>query len=306
MKLYSILFTITGLLFFGGCKRPHHAIRTSYKADSSQPVPDNTDPLVYKKKNIKDMNLAEARVARAYFESRDEFELIEKVLERILKLSHNYQEQAECIYELANIFLSRGNFEKAQELYDRVITQYPGAPFHATARYRLILAHFWNCGSHERDQQSTEKAIALSQAFLEEFPADSNSIAVRDILIQCYCSLLQADLDRVTFYLSRYRIYDDKYALHAARKRILFVAENVIVPLEQLGYAFDTLADDVATLAEYTVYVADHDDAAELSSEQKHEMAQKVLTLLESMVGTIYEIFERHTNQGDKSARDKF
>ena len=66
----------------------------------------NNDPYLFKMKGVLLVRLSRKSEGRKF---------LEKALERILKLSRDYQEQAECIYELGNIMLYRGNFEKALE-----------------------------------------------------------------------------------------------------------------------------------------------------------------------------------------------
>jgi len=84
-----------------------------------------------------------------------------------MKISDNYQERADCLYELATIQLAMGRLEKAREMFEQLIREYPGVEFKKEALYRQILAHYWDCSDAQHDQEMTEKTLKLVQDFLK-------------------------------------------------------------------------------------------------------------------------------------------
>ncbi len=218
-----------GFILLAGCgKRPYQAYKTTYKTQGAEQFDDKSVTAAQAtKKNIKHMTLQEVRAARVYFESRDDIELIEKALERIMKLSDNYQERADCLYEFATIQLSLGRLEKAREQYEKLLKEYPGIEFKKEALYRQILAHYWDCSDAQRDQEMTEKTLKLVQDFLKEFPSETAYLdSIETIQDYCYKLLFDAEFLRMDFYLQKYRINLQPESLVAAQMRFIYLVEK--------------------------------------------------------------------------------
>lgn len=235
MKKVSLL--LAGLLVaLTGCRRPYHEYRTRYKTEKAQEFADTSiTPEDAVRKNIKFMSLKEARAARIYFERQDELEFIEKVLNHIIKLSDNFQEKADCLFELATIQLAEGRLEKACELFEQLIRDYPGVSCIKQARYRYLLAHYWGCQGPEHDQQMTEKTLAYALVFKQDYADDSEFVELVDSVIEfCYERLMTADLIRLDFYLAKYGITRDPDVLKAAEIRFKYLMDKLFP--EQKGH----------------------------------------------------------------------
>lgn len=231
MKKSTLSFLSLVFIFLTGCgKKPFQAYRTTYKTAGAQQFDDaSVSGADATKKNIKNMTLPEVRAARVYFEQRDDIELVEKVLARIMKLSDNYQERADCLYELATIQLSLGRLEKAREMFEQLVREYPGVEFKKEALYRQILAHYWDCSDAERDQEMTEKTLKLVQDFLKEFPGQTAYVeSLETILAYCHKLLFDAELLRMDFYIQKYRINLEPESLTAAQMRFTYLVEKLL------------------------------------------------------------------------------
>lgn len=249
MRKLSFVLLLLGLT---GCfKKPYHTYQTSYKTQGAKQFYDTTaadeevTPKEAVKKNIKYMTLPEVRAARIYYEESGEVEIIEKALAHIIKLSDNYQEKADCLYELATIQLSFGRLEKARELFEQLIREYPGVDFKKEARYRHILAHYWDCSDAQHDQEMTEKTLKLSKEFLEEFPGELEyQESLESILDFCHKMLFDAELLRMNFYLSKYELTKEADTLRSAQKRLGYILEKLIEQQKQFDSATkDNLLD---------------------------------------------------------------
>ncbi len=226
----KILSLIIGAVFLAGCKKPYDRYKTTYQtAQAERYAGEENDPLIATKKNIKYMTLPEARSARLYFEKQNEQELVEKALQHVMKLSDNYQEKADCLYELATISLSCGRLETAREQYEQLLREYPGVAFKQEACFRQLLAHYWDCSDSAHDTGMTEKTLELHQDFCKEF---SNTDGYRETLeeIEKFCRrvLFEAEILRMNFYLTRYRIFQDQDALYAAQLRLAYILAKLL------------------------------------------------------------------------------
>ncbi len=231
MKKLTLSLLSLAFIFLTGCgKKPYQAYRTTYKTQGAEQFDDKSvDPAQATRKNIKNMTLQEVRAARKYFEQRDDIELIEKVLARIMKLSDNYQERADCLYELATIQLAMGRLEKARELFEQLVREYPGVEFIKEARYRQILAHYWDCSDAEHDQDMTEKTLKLVQNFLKEFPGQTDYLeSLETIEDYCYKLLFDAEFLRMNFYIQKYHINKELESLTSAQMRFVYLVEKLV------------------------------------------------------------------------------
>ncbi len=274
MKKLSLTLLALVFIFLTGCgKRPYQAYRTTYKTERAEHFDDKSvEPAQATKKNIKNMTLQEVRAARIYFEQRDEIELIEKALARIMKLSDNYQERADCLYELATIQLAMGRLEKARELFEQLVREYPGVEFKKEALYRQILAHYWDCSDAEHDQEMTEKTLKLVQDFLKEFPHEITYLeSLETIQDYCYKLLFEAEFLRMDFYMQKYRINQMAEALTAAQMRFTYLVEKLLEHQKNISStAKDALIELCLQLKEL-----DAENVAE-----KNELLVKAITLL--------------------------
>ncbi|MBY0110226.1 MAG: tetratricopeptide repeat protein [Candidatus Babeliaceae bacterium] len=231
MKKSTLILISLGFMLITSCgKRPYQAYKTTYKTDRAVQFDDKSVSAEQaNKKNIKHMTLQEARAARVYFEQRNDIELIEKVLERIMKLSDNYQERADCLYELATIHLAMGRLEKAREMFEKLIHEYPGVECKKEALYRQILAHYWDCCDAEHDQEMTEKTLSLVKNFLKEFPSETSYLeSLETIQDYCYKLLFDAEFLRMGFYVQKYHINQQPESLTAAQMRFTYLVERLL------------------------------------------------------------------------------
>jgi|GEM_PF-6101525 outer membrane protein assembly factor BamD (BamD/ComL family) len=272
-KIFLNGLSVALMLMLPGCKKPYETYKTTYKTEGAQHYADKAvDPLEATKKNIKHMTLPEVRAARVYFEQKDEVELIEKTLTHIIKLSDNYQEKADCLYELATIQLSLGRLEKARELFEQLLREYPGASFKKEACYRQLVAHYWDCSDASHDQEMTEKTLQLVQSFNKEWDAGEYAESLQEIEDHCYKVLFDAELLRMDFYLTKYRVFQDQDSLRSAQMRLAYILEKLLEPQKKLSsQAKDALIEEYQAIKELDVE----------KKQEKYDLLMKVLTALE-------------------------
>lgn len=261
---------LLGISLTGCARKPYSAYKDTYKTAGAEKFDDKSVTAAQaNKKNIKNMNLAESRAARRHFENANEMELIEKTLNQIMKLSDNYQEKADCLYELATIQLAQGRLEKAREMFAQLMREYPGVAFKKEAAYRHMLAHYWDCSDAQHDQDMTEKTLKLVQEFEAEFPNQPEYQESLDTIKDyCYKMLFDGEVLRMDFYLSKYEVTLEKETLVSARMRLGYILEKLIEQQKQ----FDSTTKD--KLLEYY-----------LLSKEAEEDAEPLLQALDILAG---------------------
>ncbi len=275
-NLKHSLFPCLMLAFLSGCfkKQPYQEYRSTYRTEGAKKFDEKVvTPQEATRKNIKNMSLPEVRAARIHFEEQDDLELVEKTLNRIIKLSDNYQEKADCLYELATIQLCQGKLEKAREYFDQLRQEYPGAPFKKEASYRNILAHYWDCSDAQRDQEMTEKTVALIKGFQQEFPDyfeyRENIEKIED---DCNRILFDAEKFRLNFYLDKYHINPKAETLTSAQMRLAYILEKLLEAQKQIS---SQEKDNLIDLFE-KIRKSDED------AQEKYKLLTKAALLLES------------------------
>lgn len=205
-----------------------------------------------KHKRPKDLNLEEAYEELAFFEDTEQYERMERVLQRILALETNQQKVGGLMLKLAKIQTSLGNLEDAQKTYHSFRSLYPGHQKIKKAMYRELLTHFWTVLPPEKDQTRTEETAKLAQNFLEEFPEDTlYKDSVQQTLTTCHKNLLEGEVLRARHYLTRNKYDPSEDAVMAAHARLAY-AEKEYLPkiapteavLAQLQQEFNTITDD--------------------------------------------------------------
>lgn len=261
----SSLLVAGSLLLIAGCgEKPYAQIRKQRQEklalaqvaqgdDASQAKKE----LVKKKspsKSVKAMNLAEALEAKEYYEQEQNDDMLLKVIPHLMGLSTDFNQLASLAIELADIQLSMGDLDTALKSYAQFISSYPGHAEVQGARYRQILASWWNALEPDRDQAATRAALNFAATYIKDYPQENaDLLKVQEILLACYRRLVDHELYAAQFYMTRYQQTERVTALDAAQARLVFLQTELLPSIKaydrQLSDLYDSLTQAMETIA---------------------------------------------------------
>ena len=182
--------------------------------NKKRPVAAQTDPDKPKKKikrkglqgykkyhTFSDMTYEELKTAKEKNIASKSFEIASKYLERMITLCENVTEKAELIIELANIFYSQVEFDKAKKWYSEFEHLYPGNALIEQAKRQIILCSKQRILTPDRDQAPTEETLELAKQYLDRDNFTKYKDEVAKIKIECEELLAQADCSVANFYI---------------------------------------------------------------------------------------------------------
>lgn len=189
----------------------------------------------------KDMDFEELCEARArLIEKGDKVNCV-KYTERALKLCNDINQTAELLIELADLLFDIGKFNKAEIVYNRFVTLYPGNEHIEYALYKNILCTYYGTRPADRDQTKTEETIGLTDKFLERELFDTYRKEVHTIRDQCFARLFESECNVCLFYANRNRT-------HAVDKRLHHLDEKIVQRAPELKPRFIAFEMDIAAL----------------------------------------------------------
>lgn len=181
------------------------------------------------KKQVKDLNAQEAILAKAYYEHKNDIDMTIKCSERALLLCTDQNISQEVTLQLAQIYLDKANFEKAEKYAKEYQELYPGNTNVKKALYIDIQANYLSILDPNRDQKKTEKTLNLSKNFLEKYKEEDNYFkAVSQIIDTCYDKLLDSEISVIKTYLNSYDYYKNFSSLNAAQRRLAYVKTKLL------------------------------------------------------------------------------
>lgn len=170
-----------------------------------------------KRKTLSDMNYDELKEAKDERLAKKDSEGAIRYLEKMISASKNKEDLASVLMELADLFFDTGKLAKAEELYTKFYTLYPGNDHVEKAHYKAILCSYYLTLDSDRDQSKTNETLALATKFLERkdiFKTYAQDVST--IQQQCYEKLCQSELNVTEFYIKRGKTKD----LVAAQQRL--------------------------------------------------------------------------------------
>jgi outer membrane assembly lipoprotein YfiO len=203
-------------------------------------------------KKSKDMSREEAQKAKEYYEIVEDDAMMGTMLERLITIATNPQETREWILELADCYTRQGELQKAQQLYHQYTVLYPGAPDIEYVYYQEIMTNFWDIVSTDRDQHQTRTTLKLATDFLKEFPANSYTASVHDVIKTCYINLFDNELSIIHHYLAKYYYTYDPQTLVAISKRFEHILQDLIPPLLRYDKRFTLIAKAIKKVTSST------------------------------------------------------
>jgi outer membrane protein assembly factor BamD (BamD/ComL family) len=181
------------------------------------------------KKSVKDMSLAEAMIAKDYYDETGYDEMVMKLIPHIVSISQDVRQIAALTLELADINLEKEQYEAAQKVYTTFVTLYPGDVAIKAARYRQLLTSYLTALEPDRDQSATKNTVNFAQNYIKDFPEDAEyMVKVHAILRSCYRKLLLSELATATFYINKYNYLGQESALDGAQARLSYIESELL------------------------------------------------------------------------------
>lgn len=201
-------------------------------------------------KSIKDMTFKEASAAKAYHQHMKNTDMMIKCAQRMLAVGGDPEEMRKTRLELSELFLEKDNYKEAERYALEYQKHYPGSSEALVAGYTAIKSNFLSKLSSDRDQTKTEATIKLSQAFLEQYPQNTEyTQSVKDMMEVCYKDLLTSEVHVIKSQLNKYKITKNEGTLTGAYKRIAYVKDKL---LPYVQYETPRILELELTLAQAT------------------------------------------------------
>lgn len=182
------------------------------------------------KKQTKDLNVEEAILTKAYYEHKNEIDMVIKCSERILLLASDQNILQSATLQLAQIYLDQANFDKAIKYSKDYQEFYPGTIESKKAAYIDVQAHYFSILQAGKDQQKTQKTLELAKNFLNKYKEqDDYANTIYQIIDTCYNNIFDTELSIINTYLDKYNYYKNFSSLNAANRRLAYI-KNKILP----------------------------------------------------------------------------
>ncbi len=174
-----------------------------------------------KQKRKEEMTFDELRKkAFACLEKKHRDEAAE-YLEQIIAQNPDRSDITKYKLLLAEVYFKTGKYPSAFELYDHYNQFYPADARAEYAKYRSILAKFYQTLRHDCDQTQTEETANLCKEYLENTAYKAYAQDVADINKTCEHKLIDKEVYVFNFYL-RQGEYD------AAKGRLKYLRDNYL------------------------------------------------------------------------------
>ncbi len=202
----------------------------------------------YKKYHtFSDMTYEELKTAKDKNMASKSFEIASKYFERMITLCENVSEKAELIIDLANLFYSQAEFDKAKKWYLEFERLYPGNALIEQAKWQIILCSKQRILTPDRDQAPTEETLELAKQYLNRDTFKKYKDEIAKIKVECEELLAQADCSVANFYI-RHGNY------LSAEKRIKHVKDEWLAKVPSVATTVANLEIDLgAVWAEFKV-----------------------------------------------------
>jgi outer membrane protein assembly factor BamD len=156
-----------------------------------------------KQKKKEEMSFDELRhKAFACLEKKHRDEAAE-YLEQIIAQNPDRADIAKYKLLLAEVYFKTGKYPSAFELYDHYNQFYPADARAEYAKYRSILAKFYQTLRTDCDQTQTEETVKLCQEYLENPTYKNYATDVSDISKTCEYKLIDKEVYVFNFYLKQ-------------------------------------------------------------------------------------------------------
>ncbi|HZW61240.1 MAG TPA: outer membrane protein assembly factor BamD [Candidatus Babeliales bacterium] len=180
------------------------------------------EPEKKKKHTLRDMTYEELKEAKGRYLANKDLNGASKFLEKMIPMCADLNELHDIMLELADLFYTLEDLEKAGKIYQEFTKLYPGSQKVEYAYFKAIECSFKQIGEIDRDQSKTKDTIELSEQFLErEAVFITYTANVKEILAKCRKQLLESEMNIFNFYL-------DRGMLRSAEKRLSNIRKDFL------------------------------------------------------------------------------
>jgi len=177
-----------------------------------------------KRKSKEEMSYDELKARATAFMSKKRYDDAAEFFEQIVSQHPDHQDIAGHKLVLGGLYFKLGKYPSAYEMYEHFNQFYPSNPKAEYAKYRAVLAKFYQTLQVDRDQAETEDTVKLCKEYLNNETYKKYRSDVVDIQSTCQHKLVEKEIYVFNFYMKRGK-YD------AAQKRIeslrkTYLAEN--------------------------------------------------------------------------------
>lgn len=181
-----------------------------------------TAPEKKKKHTLRDMTYEELKEAKGRYLANNDPVGASKFLEKMLPMCADLNELHDIMLELADLFYTLEDREKAGKIYQEFSKLYPGSSKVEYAYFKAIECSFAQISDPERDQSKTKETIELAEQFLERAMVFTTYTPnVSEILAKSRTQLLESEMGIFNFYLDRGMIRSAEKRLANIRKEFL-------------------------------------------------------------------------------------
>ncbi len=191
-------------------------------------------------KQTKDMTFAQAQLAKEYYTTHRDEDMIVKCSQRLLAVGGDQETMRITRLELAEIFLTKKNYKDAEKYAQEYQKYYPGAKEITRAEYIAIEANYLSKLSSDRDQEQANRAINLAKEFLEKHPDEKEyTPKIKEMMRKCYKSLIRHEINVIHTQLNTYRNTKKEMVLTAAEKRLAHAKEKYLPSVPEAQQRLD-------------------------------------------------------------------
>jgi outer membrane assembly lipoprotein YfiO len=140
-------------------------------------------------------------------------------LEQIVTQHQDHPDLSKYKMILAGLYFKLGRYPSAYELYENFNQFYPSDNKAEYAKYRAILAKFYQTLRTDCDQTATEETTKLCKEYIQNPIYNKYATDVKDILNTCEHKLVDKEVYVYNFYLNKGKIT-------AARNRLKYIKDN--------------------------------------------------------------------------------
>ena len=172
-----------------------------------------------KNKTKETMNAEElAHKAQAYIKAKKHDDAVPFIAELLARYP-DHQKIGKYKILLAELQFKAGNYSQAKELYENFSEFFPADKYAEYARYKTILASFYQTLPADCDQSYTEETVKLCKDYLTNNTSSKYRSDVEKMLAQNQERLADKEIYIFNFYLG-------KKQFDAARTRLAFLKEK--------------------------------------------------------------------------------
>lgn len=175
-----------------------------------------------------------------YIHKHDNFDMhyLVEVLQQMIHIGKDHTQLEKYTLELADIYYTQQEYEKAAATYQSYATTYPGnVNKFEYALYKAILCNFIQTLAPDKDQTVTEKTLELCAEFNSKAHDELMLSEVKDIIAKCHQLMFDKELYVARFYIA-------KESWPAVQMRLEYIKKTYENSIEDFASAYKKLEEE--------------------------------------------------------------